>query len=805
MGHGYPMSTRPTDAARPESAFVTALLRTRDVSACARVLSNRALEIVSATAAVVYVVDALDGATWSARGIAGPVEVEVNIEPAEASTLAAVATEQHAMLFSRSDLRPQSYSHLKTRRIVESLAYVPFVVNGLLAAVLEVISLDGDLRDDDLAALAALTEFAAPAVEQVLAIERERNSGLHALNRLSQLYDLEKTFHSTLEMDTLLPLISSKFRDVLSAQAVHVWMVKTEDELLLMTSDGHDPTVQPNASLKSGEGIAAEVCDSGEPLLVADPTDARLLKRNAENADSVFGLMAAPLIMNDEEVGVVEAVNKIDGTPFSEEDLFLLTSLCETAAGALHNASLLQAERKVEILEALVKVSNEITSTLDLERVLQAVVNNPATVIPYERAFVAMQRQGRVQLKAISGTTKNPSAPEFASLREMMEWASALDREMYIRQHGEEIDNDREETWLRARAYFEQSGMRGFYVFPLGDDQGRIGTFACESSDPDFLGDAHLEMIKIVATQATVALRNASLYQEVPFITALQPFLRQKQQFRHLEKRRQIALIAAAMAVIAALAIIPIPMRVEGGAAVLPAVSSKVQARVEGVVRRVLVREGQRVSFGDLLGELEDWGYRDSLAAAEAKYRSALAERNRALAVNDGSAAGVLQSQTDYWQSEVGRARERLDRTRLLAPHSGTVVTPHAEEFTGRHLDAGETFVEIADTSRTSVDVGVDEHDLQLLQAGESASLKLESFPTHTFQGLVEVMSPISYTSGEDRVYYARLDVPNSRGLMHSGMQGRAKILVGWRPIGYVLFRRPAMWAYTKIWSWVGW
>ncbi len=450
-------------------------------------------------------------------------------------------------------------------------------------------------------------------------------------------------------------------------------------------------------------------------------------------------------------------------------------------------------------------MSNEITSTLDLGRVLQAVVNNPATVIPYERAVVALQHHGRVQVKAISGTTQNPSAPEFAGVREMMEWASALNREMYVRQHGEEIDNDREETRMRVRAYFEQSGMRGFYVFPLADDQGRIGTFACESSDPDFLSDAHLEMIKIVATQATVALRNASLYQEVPFITVLQPLLRHRQRFRQLERRRQIALIAATIAVVAALAIIPIPMRVEGGAAVMPVVSSQVQARVEGVVRRVLVREGQPVNSGDLLGELEDWGYRDSLAAAEARYRSALAERNRALAANDGSAAGVQQTQADYWQSEVGRARERLERTLLLAPHPGVVVTPRAEELTGRHLDAGQTFVEIADTSRASVDVTVDERDLELLQARERASLKLETFPTRTFQGLVEVMSPVSYPSGEDRVYYARLDVPNPQDLMHPGMQGRAKILVGWRPIGYVLFRRPAMWAYTKIWSWIGW
>ena len=85
--------------------------------------------------------------------------------------------------------------------------------------------------------------------------------------------------------------------------------------------------------------------------------------------------------------------------------------------------------------------------------------------------------------------------------------------------------------------------MRGFYAVPLADDDGRVGTLSFESSDPDFLGPVHLEMIKILSAQATVALRNASLYREVPFIDLLKPVLDQKRKFLALEKRRQAALV----------------------------------------------------------------------------------------------------------------------------------------------------------------------------------------------------------------------------------------------------------------------
>ena len=55
-----------------------------------------------------------------------------------------------------------------------------------------------------------------------------------SISRLTQLYDVEKVFNSTLEMDELNPIITGKVREILEAQAVNLWLVKDEHELLLM-------------------------------------------------------------------------------------------------------------------------------------------------------------------------------------------------------------------------------------------------------------------------------------------------------------------------------------------------------------------------------------------------------------------------------------------------------------------------------------------------------------------------------------------------------------------------------------------
>ena len=183
-------------------------------------------------------------------------------------------------------------------------------------------------------------------------------------------------------------------------------------------------------------------------MLIDDPDDERLRKRSAGYEDGkVFSLLAAPLMESQSLVGVAEAVNRQDGLPFDDDDHFLLINMCETASNALHNAELLQAERKLEVLEALVKVSSEITSTLDLDRVLQAVVNEPGDVIGYERAAIALETHGKLQIKAVSGAVKiNPQDPDIVRLQSLLEWASLSNSPLLVRQHGEDIDADREET-----------------------------------------------------------------------------------------------------------------------------------------------------------------------------------------------------------------------------------------------------------------------------------------------------------------------------------------------------------------------
>jgi RND family efflux transporter MFP subunit len=799
------MASRRTAFAVPVAEFAAALLARAEVGPRAQVTAEQVAQLLPGAAVVVYIIDDLDNPAWTRRALAGDVTVSAAVE-FDAGTLGAVAENKALTVFDAGDLQRENYAHLDIRRTVTALAYVPLLVDEILFGAIEVVSYEEPFPEAMLEALREIAELASPAIAAAQSYESERNASLHSISRVTQMYDLEKVFNSTLEMDELLGTIAKKFQEVMNVQGVNLWMVR-DDTLELIASEGYDPTVQVGAVQKPGEGIAGDISDSGEVVLVEHAEDERLQKRNAGIEDGlVFSILAAPLMENENLVGVVEALNRLDGMAFDEDDQFLLTNICETASNALHNASLLQNERKVEILEALVKISGEITSTLDLDRVLSAVVNGPATVIPYERAAIALDQRGRLKVKAISGVAKiNPEDPEIARLQELLEWTSLTGEPIFVVQREDEVEAERAETRAKFQTYFADSGMRAYHALPLVDDDGRLGVLSFESSDPDFLNSTHLEMIKVLAGQATVALRNASLYRDVPFIDVLQPILEKKRKFLALEKRRRWAVVAGAAVALLFLAAFPLPLRVDGPAVVAPAHSARVQPEVAGLVQAVSVREGDAVKSGAVLATLADWQYRAELAGAQAKYETAISRMNRALAANDGAEAGIERVQADYWTTEVGRARERLQRTQLRAPIDGIVATPHIEDSVGRDLKPGDTFAEVVDTSQASVDVALDEYDVSRLRSGEEASIKLDGFPTRTFRGEVTVVSVRGELQGDERLFIARVSIPNREGLIRTGMQGRGKILTAWRPAGEVLFRRPGMWLWSKLWAWFGW
>jgi Nif-specific regulatory protein len=162
--------------------------------------------------------------------------------------------------------------------------------------------------------------------------------------RLRLLYELGNAFAARLELRELLPLVVDKCRDVIEAEGAAVLLLDSAtDELYFPYAASDDPDVAARllrARFPADRGVAGAVITTTRSLRV---DDVALDPRFYPGVDQKTGfttrsIIAAPLLGPHGPVGVVQCVNKRDGTTFDEADLLLLESLAASVTVAIENA-----------------------------------------------------------------------------------------------------------------------------------------------------------------------------------------------------------------------------------------------------------------------------------------------------------------------------------------------------------------------------------------------------------------------------------------------------------------------------------
>jgi GAF domain-containing protein len=609
-------------------------------------------------------------------------------------------------------------------------------------------------------------------------------------------------------------VVANKIKDILPAAACNLWLADSgSEELYLARKVGSDPTIEEDARVSLTEGLLADIAQKAAPKLIEDASSEPWLAERIENGGGfeITSWMGVPLRKDDQVLGVVEIVNKADGTAFNEEDLFFLASISEQAAVALHNANLLEAERKVSALDALLKISQEITSTLDLDHVLTTVVHQASSVVPFERCVIGFFDRSKFLLGAVSGETEVPKTREMSDLRTRLEWVASQEGPISADLYEDGWHTSPDETKAQIVPFLEAHQQNGFYGLPLRDDQGRLGAMALLSGDADFLTESNKETVGILANQTTVAIRNAQLYQQVPLANLLQPFSQRKKRLMTAMPRSRWAEYAQRAALITgALILIPWPLRVGTDATVVSGERRVVSAISGGVIQHVFVHEGEAVQQDQIMAQLDNSDDRVKLAQAQEALAQARHELAESEFRNDPSAAGQAKIQADLHQAEVDLEQQRVAESVLRAPIGGLVVTNKIEDKAGAYLHPGEAFGEIIAQERMAAEMSVPETDLNLVKSGAKTALKLNAFPTITFHGTVDRLGAQTHGEAGEQYFNVRATFDNVDNRARIGMAGRARISAGggwfgsgWYPVGYVLLRPPVRWLWEKVWGYL--
>ena len=87
----------------------------------------------------------------------------------------------------------------------------------------------------------------------------------------------------------------------------------------------------------------------------------------------------------------------------------------------------------------------------------------------------------------------------------------------------------------------------------------------------------------------------------------------------------------------------------------------------------------------------------------------------------------------------------------------------------------------VADVNTVTAEVAVPQEDLAYVRAGQPATLKLNPYPTRTFEGTVTRLGARLREQGADRVLIAEVRVENPGEVLKTGMLGFGKVHAGRR------------------------
>jgi GAF domain-containing protein len=159
---------------------------------------------------------------------------------------------------------------------------------------------------------------------------------------LKRIIEITGLLNSTLDLDDLLQKIMTSAAELLDAETSSLLLVDEESgDLNITTATGESGEQITRRQVSAHQGIAGWVVDNGEATIVDNPQDDSRFYAVMDQAIQfeTRNMVAVPLRVRDETIGVVEVINKNDGA-FSETDRDLAQALANQAAIAIDNARL---------------------------------------------------------------------------------------------------------------------------------------------------------------------------------------------------------------------------------------------------------------------------------------------------------------------------------------------------------------------------------------------------------------------------------------------------------------------------------
>lgn len=226
-------------------------------------------------------------------------------------------------------------------------------------------------------------------------------------------------------------------------------------------------------------------------------------------------------------------------------------------------------------------------------------------------------------------------------------------------------------------------------------------------------------------------------------------------------------------------------------------------APFDGYVTEAPARAGDRIAEGELIARLDD----RELRLEETRYASQLGQlvnqHRQAVGERNAANARILAARIGQVEAQLSIARDRLAKTRIVAPFDGVVVTGDLSQVLGTPVQRGDLLFEVAPLDDYRLVLEVDERHIDEIAVGQTGSVAFAAFPAEGVPFTIEKLTPVS-TAAEGKNTFrveARLDELPDR--LRPGMEGVGKVEIDRRRLIWIWTHEAIDWVRLALWSWL--
>lgn len=203
-----------------------------------------------------------------------------------------------------------------------------------------------------------------------------------------------------------------------------------------------------------------------------------------------------------------------------------------------------------------------------------------------------------------------------------------------------------------------------------------------------------------------------------------------------------------------------------------------VYPEMAGTLNRVYVKEGQRVSKGQLLASIDDGGLSNQLAQMKTQLelaKTTFERQKRLWDQNIGSEIQYLQAKTQYEAQEnaVKQMESQLGKSSIRAPFSGIIDDVIKDQGTVVSPGPGSEVFRIVNLSDMYVEVEVPEAHLPNVTPGKAVEVY---FPVLGESVSTQVRQTGNFINPSNRAFTVEIPVSNEKGTIKPNLTAQVKI-----------------------------